>query len=109
MTKTLPLPERVQTLGEEIANSISHGIGFAVAVAVSPILIIAAAQRDSAAGIVGAGVFAFTIILLYMTSTLYHSLPRNKAKQIPFAHFIWHIFVMAGTACHFMAVFKYAA
>lgn len=217
MTKTLPLPERVQTFGEEIANSISHGVGFVMAVAVSPILIIAAAQRDSAAGMVGAGVFAFTIILLYITSTLYHCLPRNKAKhifhvldhsaiflliagtytpftlgilrgawgwtlfglvwgiavagvlikivwgirfkklstmlylfmgwliiiavkplwlnmpsqglfwliaggvaytagtgfyaakKIPFAHFIWHVFVMAGTTCHFMAVFRYAA
>ena len=82
MTKMLPSPEPVQSLGEEIANSISHGVGFVMAVAVSPMLIIAAAQRDSSAGIVGAGVFAFTIILLYITSTLYHSLPRNKAKQI---------------------------
>lgn len=68
--------------GEEIANSVSHGVGFLGAVAASPVLISSAVQRDSSSGIVGASVFAITVVLLYTTSTLYHTLPRNKAKRV---------------------------
>jgi hemolysin III len=31
------------------------------------------------------------------------------AKKIPYAHFIWHLFVMAGTTCHFFAVLFYSS
>lgn len=77
-----PLQERTQTLGEEIANSISHGIALLAALVAVPVLIIAATQRGDAAGIVGASVFGATMVMVYLTSTLYHALPRNKAKQI---------------------------
>ncbi len=82
MILALPLPERTQSLGEEIANSISHGIALLAAVSATPFLIIAAADRGGIADIVGASVFAATILLLYLTSTLYHALPRNKAKRV---------------------------
>lgn len=82
MILALPLPERTQSLGEEIANSISHGIALLAAVSVTPFLIIAAVDRGGIADIVGASVFAATILLLYLTSTLYHALPRNKAKRV---------------------------
>jgi len=82
MTKPLASQERAQSPGEEIANSVSHGVGFLAAVAVSPVLLFSAVQRDSSAGIVGASVFAFTMVVLYITSTLYHTLARNKAKRI---------------------------
>ena len=216
MTKLHTSQEREQSIGEEIANSVSHGIGFLAAVAVSPVLVFSAVQHGNTAGIVGASIFAFTMMLLYITSTLYHSLAKNKAKrvfrildhgaiflliagtytpftlgvlrgalgwtlfglvwgiavvgivlksvggikweklstilylamgwliiiavkplwlnmpswglfwllaggaaytfgigfyaarQIRYAHFIWHLFVIAGTACHFIAILKYA-
>ena len=82
MTKSLASQEREQSRGEEIANSVSHGIGFLAAVAASPVLVYSAVQRESSAGIVGACVFAFTMMLLYITSTLYHALARNKAKRV---------------------------
>ena len=31
------------------------------------------------------------------------------AKSVPHSHFMWHLFVLAGTACHFVAVMRYAA
>lgn len=74
--------KRVQSLGEEIANSVSHGVGFLAAVIVSPILIFSAVKHGGAATIVGAGIFSFSMILLYIVSTLYHSLARNKAKRV---------------------------
>jgi hemolysin III len=82
MTESLASRDRLQSFGEEIANSVSHGVGFLVAAAAAPVLVISAAQRGDAAGIVGASVFAGTLILLCMTSTLYHALARNKAKRV---------------------------
>jgi hemolysin III len=74
--------ERPQTLGEEIANSLSHGFGFLAAVVAVPFLLLATARHGSAANVVGASVFAATMVILYFTSTLYHALPPRRAKEI---------------------------
>lgn len=216
MTESLVSQERAPSRGEEIANSVSHGAAFLAAVAACPVLIVSAARHDGAAGIVGKSIFAFTMMLLYLTSALYHTLAENKAKRVfqildhsaiflliagtytpftlgvlrgdwgwplfglvwgiavvgvvlqsiggvrhkrlstilylamgwliviavkplwlnmpsqgllwllaggaaytggvafyaakrmPYAHFVWHLFVITGTACHFIAVLKYA-
>ena len=208
-------PHRPQNLREEIANSVSHGVGFLAAVATIPILVIGALD-DGAAAVVGAAIFGATMAMLYLTSMLYHAMTPNRAKRVfqildhaaiylliagtytPFtlgvlrgawgwtlfgviwglavigiflksvrgicyprlstavylmmgwlvvvaakplvssvpawglfwlaaggvaytagvwfyasrrmryAHFVWHLFVLAGTACHFVAVFRYA-
>ena len=207
--------DRPQSLGEEIANSISHGTGFLAGLIGLPVLVVSAVHHGAAA-IVGATIFGTTMVLLYFTSTLYHALAPNRAKRVfqildhgaiylliagtytPFtlgvlrgpwgwtlfgliwalaiggvvlksvggvrhprlstglyvamgwliliaakplwsampawglfwlaagglaytagvgfyaararyAHFIWHLFVLAGTACHFIAVLRYAA
>ena len=210
-------PERSQSPGEEIANCVSHGLGLVASLVASPSLLVAAVRHGSAAYIVSSSVFAGTMVLLYLTSTIYHALPGNRAKRLfqvldqsaiflfiagtytPFclgilrgpwgwtlfgliwslaavglvlkavggvrypvlstclylgmgwlaviavrplwlhlpltgllwllagglaytvgvaffaakrmhyAHLVWHLFVMAGTACHFVAVFRYAA
>jgi hemolysin III len=70
-----------QTLGEEIANSISHGIGVLAGIAVTPILIIKAIPFGAAA-IVGSSIFGATMILLYLASTLYHAFPESRTKQV---------------------------
>lgn len=75
-------PEREQSLGEEIANSISHGIGLIAALVGIPILMVRAAQRGDAAFIVGVGLFSVTVVLLYLASVLYHALPIGKAKRV---------------------------
>jgi hemolysin III len=76
------MEQRPQTFGEELANSLSHGVGFVAALASLPILVVAAARHGSAINIVGASVFAATMVLLYLTSALYHALPRNRFKQV---------------------------
>ncbi|GMV47780.1 MAG: hemolysin [Pseudomonadota bacterium] len=72
---------RPQSFGEEIANAVSHGLGFVLAVAALPILVWVAASRGAAADVVGASVFAGTMILLYLVSTLYHAVPAGRAKR----------------------------
>lgn len=76
------MSERSQTLGEEIANSISHGAGFVAALVATPFLVSTAARTGGAAEITGASIFMATAILLYLTSALYHALPRNRAKRV---------------------------
>jgi hemolysin III len=71
-----------QTLSEEIANSVSHGIGLALAIVATPILIIAANRGGNRWNIVGVSVFAASMILLYLASTLYHAIPHDRAKRI---------------------------
>lgn len=75
------MSERPQTLGEEIANSVSHGLTLVAALVATPILLVAVSPQ-SAANIVGAAVFAATMVLLYFTSTLYHALPQGRAKRV---------------------------
>ncbi len=72
---------REQSVGEEIANALSHGVACVLAVAALPILVHSAARHGGAASIVGASLFAGTMILLYLVSTLYHALPPGRAKQ----------------------------
>lgn len=207
---------RAQTVGEEIANSVSHGIGGVAALVGLPALLINARPHGTVA-MIGAAVFGITAALLYLSSTLYHSLARTRARRFfqivdhsaiylliagtytpftlgilrgrlgwilfalvwgfaaigvavkatigvksdklstalyllmgwlaviaikplwlslpapgfvwlvagglaytagvkfyssdhrPYHHFVWHLFVLAGTACHFVAVWRYAA
>jgi hemolysin III len=75
------MSERAQSLGEEIANSVSHGVALLAAIVGTPFLI-AAVSKLGAANIVGACVFAATMVLLYFTSTLYHALPAGRAKRV---------------------------
>ena len=74
-------PHRPQNPGEELANSVSHGVGFLAAVATIPILVIGA-LNDGAAAVVGAAIFGATMALLYLTSTLYHAMAPNRAKRV---------------------------
>ncbi len=75
------MTERSQTPGEEIANAASHGAALVAAIVAVPFLI-AGARHLSDAGFLGAAVFAATMVLLYLTSTLYHALPTGRAKRV---------------------------
>ncbi len=75
------MTERAQTPGEEIANSVSHGVALLGALVGAPFLLLSA-NRLGASSIVGAAVFAATMVLLYFTSTLYHALPAGRAKRV---------------------------
>jgi hemolysin III len=68
--------------GEEVANSVSHGVASLLAAAGLPVLIVSAARHGSAATIVGASVFGVTMVALYLASTLYHALPHSRAKRV---------------------------
>jgi len=73
---------RVQNPREELANSLSHGIGFLMALAAIPILVVSGARTGNAGSVVGGAVFGSTLALLYLTSSLYHAVPQGRAKGI---------------------------
>lgn len=81
MATALTRSGHTPTFGEEVAHSVSHGLALLASLAALPVLIVTAVPHGPAA-IVGASVFAASLVLLYLASTLYHALPRNRAKRV---------------------------
>jgi hemolysin III len=75
-------PKWTQSLGEEIANSVSHGLGLAAALIAAPFLLVAASAHESSAFLVGTSIFVATMLLLYLGSTLYHAWPQTRLKCV---------------------------
>ena len=73
---------REYTLGEEIANSISHGVGALLAIAAIPILVVKAVSHGGGILLFAALVYTLTMLLEYTMSTLYHALAVDKAKRV---------------------------
>jgi len=82
VNRSLAESKRVQSREEEFSNSLSHGLGLVVAVVATPFLIRHAVRLGDAWFVVGASIFAATMVLLYLASTLYHALPIGRAKRV---------------------------
>ncbi|WP_374401070.1 hemolysin III family protein [Niveibacterium sp.] len=78
----MKVKKRLQSRAEELANSISHGIGLLAALIAAPILIVVTARSGSTANIVGAVVFALCMVLTYLNSSIYHWMPQGQLKQL---------------------------
>ena len=70
------------TAGEEIANAVTHGLGALLSIAGLAVMVVLAALRGNALHVVSFAVFGTTLILLYVASTLYHSLTHPPAKKV---------------------------
>lgn len=68
------------TLGDILANSITHGVGALLAVCGAAYLV-AASTRGSAWEVASCSIFGATLVLVYVCSTLYHSLVRTRARH----------------------------
>lgn len=77
---------RTLSLGEEIFNSITHGIGTLLSIAALVLLVVFASIKGNAWHIVSFSIFGASLVLLYLASTLYHSFTREKIKNL-FARF----------------------
>lgn len=78
----MSVTKRMQTIGEEIANSVSHGVGALLAIAGAAVAIVTAAIHGTAITVVSASLYGASMILLYLFSTLYHSLTNKSAKKV---------------------------
>jgi hemolysin III len=93
------------SLGEEIANSVSHGVGALLAVGGLVILTVFAALRGNVWHIVGCSVFGVALVLVYTISTLYHGIQHPRAKAVLRALDHSAIFILiAGTYTPFVLV-----
>ena len=93
------------SLGEEIFNSVSHGIGGLLSIAGSVVLIVFCAVYSDAWAVVSASIYGASLIILYTMSTLYHAITNNKAKK--FFRIMDHdtiFFLIAGTYTPFTLV-----
>ena len=70
---------RPQSRGEETANGVIHGVGLLASIAAIPLVVFASRGPRDAWQIVGGVIFGATLVLLYLASTLYHSLPSGRA------------------------------
>jgi hemolysin III len=68
-------------LGDILANAITHGVGALLAIA-GAIYLIAASMRGSNLHVLCCTVFSVTLVLVYLCSTLYHSLVRTGARHV---------------------------
>jgi hemolysin III len=73
---------RAYTLGEEIASSLTHGVGAGLAIAGLVILVAFAVLEDDGYKLAAAIVYGVTLVLQYTASTLYHSVPQPGAKHV---------------------------
>ncbi len=82
MSQNDPATEPQPSLGEEIANSVSHGVGVLAVLVAGPLLIAQAFVTDRAWGVIGASIFVAAILAMYLSSTLYHALPQGRGKRL---------------------------
>jgi len=68
-------------LGDILANAITHGIGAILAI-IGAVYLIVVSTQGSAWDIVSCSIFATTLVLVYLCSTLYHSLVRTRARHV---------------------------
>lgn len=94
-----------QTLKEEIANSITHGIGAVLSIAGLSILVVMASLHGDAWQIVSFSIFGATLVLLYLASTFYHAFQGPRVKKV--FHILDHsaiYLLIAGTYTPFALV-----
>lgn len=70
------------TKGEEIANAITHGLGTLLAIAALVLLVFCGINYGDIWYTVSSIIYGVTLIILYLGSTLYHSIPSAKVKRI---------------------------
>ncbi len=71
-----------QTPGEELANSLTHGLGVALSIAGLVVMVVTAALHGTARDVVGASIFGSSLILLDLMSTLYHAFRGPRVKLV---------------------------
>lgn len=76
------MADRRPSVGEEIANSVTHGVAALAAVTALPILVVTASGQRDPWQVVGGAIFGATLVMLYVASTLYHALPDSRAKRV---------------------------
>lgn len=76
------ITDKMYSLGEEIANAVTHGVGALLAITALVLMIVRAVQNGDTWSLVAGAVYGSSLILLYTASTLYHAFPWPRAKAV---------------------------
>ncbi|HEX8963097.1 MAG TPA: hemolysin III family protein [Rhodocyclaceae bacterium] len=103
MTSQPVLPR--YSIGEEIANAVTHGVGVVFAIVALAVMTAFAALHGNVFHVTSCAIFGGALVLCYTTSTLYHGIPIERAKRVLRALDHSAIFLLiAGTYTPFMLV-----
>jgi len=75
-------PDETYTAAEELAHSLTHGVGLLLGIAALVLMVVFAAQRGSPIHVVSCAVYGSTLVVLYAASTFYHALPPGRGKRV---------------------------
>ena len=99
-----------QTIGEEIANSVTHGVGALLSIAGTALLVVRAVLLGTALHVVSFAVYGLSLILLHTSSSIYHGLTAPRAKRVfwVFDHSAIYLLI-AGTYTPFLLISLWGA
>lgn len=104
-TKKAPRPLKQYTLGEEVFNSVTHGVGALLSIVGGSVVVTLAVIYGGAVDVLACTIYAVSLFLLYTMSTLYHAFPFPRVK------YVFRIFdhssvflLIAGTYTPFMLI-----
>ncbi len=83
---------RKQSFGEELANSLTHGIAALLVLCSMPAMVITAHRNGTTADVVGISVFCSSIFLMFLMSTLYHAM-EHESRHKKIFKILDHIFI----------------
>ncbi len=76
------MARRIQSLQEEIANALTHGLGIVFCLVAIPVMVLCAMQTSNASMVWAVGIFGFGMLMVYSSSTLYHYAKNTETKRI---------------------------
>jgi len=75
-------PDETYSAPEELAHSLTHGVGLLLGIAALVLLIVFAAAKGTAIHVVSCTIYGVTLVVLYASSTFYHALPPGRGKRV---------------------------
>ena len=75
-------PSKDYTVGEEIFNAITHGIGVLLAIAATPLCVVQSVMHGAGMLLAAALIYSITMVVEYLMSTLYHAIAAPRAKKV---------------------------
>lgn len=75
-------PQKDYTLGEEIFNAVTHGVGALLAIAAIPLCVVQAVTHGAGLLLAAALIYSITMVVEYLMSTLYHAIAVPAAKRV---------------------------
>jgi len=91
---------------EELANSLTHGVGVVLFLILCPLLISSAVQSGKAERIVGSCFFSFGLLAVYFSSTIFHSIPDKFTKEVlSYFDLLSIYFLIAGSYTAYICIY----